>query len=273
MVSVNAEQAAHLETYAQLTRVLETRDRLRDAAAERDKLVWMLFAMVGNLQAKVEVLTEERDRLAVTASEGAAQAEGKLRQAVDNQARMQERLDRALANQREAEELSARLQGCIDEMTEELGRRRTGTGGLPGLNPTEPSRTSVEPEQEDIDDVLLRIDSLIEADTGTLDDITDEITQYPQDRRAVRDKPVTSTDTPDNTWAHQIAQAEAAAAAGDHASARDLYATLVSEVTRVLGPDHPDTLTFRHYHADQTAYAGDHAGARDLYAPLITDRA
>ncbi|MFC8495083.1 serine/threonine protein kinase, partial [Streptomyces sp. NPDC057235] len=53
---------------------------------------------------------------------------------------------------------------------------------------------------------------------------------------------------------------------------RDLYATLITDQTRILGPDHEHTLTGRHQHAYYIGEAGDPATARDLYATLITDR-
>ncbi|MER8237301.1 tetratricopeptide repeat protein, partial [Streptomyces sp. NPDC094049] len=59
---------------------------------------------------------------------------------------------------------------------------------------------------------------------------------------------------------------------GDPATARDLYTTLITDRTRVLGPDHENTLTSRHNHARYTGKAGDPATARDLYTTLITDR-
>ncbi|MFD6247253.1 tetratricopeptide repeat protein, partial [Streptomyces roseolus] len=60
--------------------------------------------------------------------------------------------------------------------------------------------------------------------------------------------------------------------AGDPAGARDLHATLITDRTRVLGPDHPDTLASRHDYAYCTGKAGDAADARDLYADIVADR-
>ncbi|MEV8291274.1 serine/threonine-protein kinase [Streptomyces niveus] len=67
-------------------------------------------------------------------------------------------------------------------------------------------------------------------------------------------------------------EARALADVGDAAGARDAYAGLVGDRTRVLGADHPDTLFARDWHAFCTAQAGDVAGARDLYAGLVPDR-
>lgn len=61
------------------------------------------------------------------------------------------------------------------------------------------------------------------------------------------------------------------AASGEFAAARDLYADLTTDRTRVLGPDHPDTLSTRKSYAASAAVAGDHA-ARGPYADLITGR-
>ena len=53
--------------------------------------------------------------------------------------------------------------------------------------------------------------------------------------------------------------------------ARDLFATLLPDVRRVLGPDHPDTLTGRANLAHWTGEAGDAGRARDLFATLLPD--
>ena len=52
----------------------------------------------------------------------------------------------------------------------------------------------------------------------------------------------------------------------------DRMRRVLADRERVLGPDHPDTLTSRGNHAYQTGEAGDHAAARDLLAALIADR-
>ncbi|WP_055620508.1 tetratricopeptide repeat protein [Streptomyces sp. JHA19] len=67
-------------------------------------------------------------------------------------------------------------------------------------------------------------------------------------------------------------EARALAAAGDVAAARDAFANLVRDRTRVLGPDHPDTLHAQHEHARYTGEAGDLTAARDAHADLVRDR-
>ena len=57
--------------------------------------------------------------------------------------------------------------------------------------------------------------------------------------------------------------------AGDAAGARDQLAALLPIRERVLGPEHPDTLTTRHELARWTGQAGDAAGARDQFAALL----
>ena len=57
--------------------------------------------------------------------------------------------------------------------------------------------------------------------------------------------------------------------AGDAARARDQFAALLPRAERVLGPEHPDTLTNRHNIANFAGYAGDAAGARDQFAALV----
>ena len=55
-------------------------------------------------------------------------------------------------------------------------------------------------------------------------------------------------------------------------AARDQYAALLPIRERVLGAEHPDTLTARANLARWTGEAGDAAGARDQYAALLPIR-
>ena len=57
--------------------------------------------------------------------------------------------------------------------------------------------------------------------------------------------------------------------AGDAAGARDQFAALLPVSERVLGAEHPDTLTTRANLAYWTGEAGDAAGARDQFAALL----
>jgi hypothetical protein len=56
---------------------------------------------------------------------------------------------------------------------------------------------------------------------------------------------------------------------GSYAAARDLWWRVVDARQRVLGPEHPDTLTARSNLARWTGEAGDPAGARDQFAALL----
>ena len=60
--------------------------------------------------------------------------------------------------------------------------------------------------------------------------------------------------------------------AGDAAAARDQFAALLPIRERVLGAEHPDTLTTRDNLAYWTGKAGDAAAARDQYAALLPIR-
>jgi len=53
------------------------------------------------------------------------------------------------------------------------------------------------------------------------------------------------------------------------AGARDQFAALLPVHIRILGPEHPSTLTTRNNLAYWTGYAGDAAGARDQFAELL----
>jgi hypothetical protein len=69
---------------------------------------------------------------------------------------------------------------------------------------------------------------------------------------------------------HMIA--EQAGNAGNATAARDQYAALLRVRERVLGPEHPDTLSTRHNLASWTGEAGDPHAARDQYAELLRIR-
>ena len=60
--------------------------------------------------------------------------------------------------------------------------------------------------------------------------------------------------------------------AGDAAGARDLFVALLATYERVMGAEHPDTLTTRHNLARWTGKAGDAASARDQLAALLPIR-
>jgi len=66
--------------------------------------------------------------------------------------------------------------------------------------------------------------------------------------------------------------AEYLGASGSYSAARDLYAELLPVCERIVGPEHPDTLTTRHDLARWTGLAGDAAAARDLFAALLPVR-
>ncbi|MFF3787694.1 tetratricopeptide repeat protein, partial [Streptomyces sp. NPDC001933] len=60
--------------------------------------------------------------------------------------------------------------------------------------------------------------------------------------------------------------------AGDAAGAATRFEELLADRVRVLGPDHPDTLTTRHNLAYWRGQAGDAAGAATRFEELLADR-
>jgi Tetratricopeptide repeat len=56
------------------------------------------------------------------------------------------------------------------------------------------------------------------------------------------------------------------------AGAAAAYEELLADRLRVLGPDHPDTLTTRNNLAGLRGVAGDAAGAAAAYEELLADR-
>jgi plasmid stability protein len=61
-------------------------------------------------------------------------------------------------------------------------------------------------------------------------------------------------------------------ARGDHAGAEAEYRDVLAAELRVLGPDHPSTLTTRHEIARMIAAQGDHAGAEAEYRDVLADK-
>ncbi|MEI7029299.1 tetratricopeptide repeat protein, partial [Streptomyces pratensis] len=61
--------------------------------------------------------------------------------------------------------------------------------------------------------------------------------------------------------------------AGDAAGAATALADLLSDMARVLGEDHPETLTTRNNFASWLGDAGDAAGAATALADLLSDMA
>src|SRR5215469_4508106 len=71
-------------------------------------------------------------------------------------------------------------------------------------------------------------------------------------------------------WLGQALEVRWTERAGGLPSARDQLAALLLPVReRVLGPEHPGTLTARSNLAHWTGTAGDPAGARDQFAALL----
>lgn len=58
---------------------------------------------------------------------------------------------------------------------------------------------------------------------------------------------------------------------GDSEAADAMFAQLIGDCHRILGPDHPDTLTVRYQAAFQAGHAGEPARARDQLRALETD--
>ena len=71
---------------------------------------------------------------------------------------------------------------------------------------------------------------------------------------------------------HRHRHAHDVGEAGDWAEAVRLFRDLVADRTRLLGPDHPDTLTSRHDLALSAGRGGDPADAVRLYRDLVADR-
>ncbi|MFI7896532.1 tetratricopeptide repeat protein, partial [Streptomyces sp. CACIS-1.16CA] len=59
---------------------------------------------------------------------------------------------------------------------------------------------------------------------------------------------------------------------GEHQQAADLHQHVLTDRERVLGPNHPDTLTSRNNLANALNDLGEHQQAADLHQHVLTDR-
>ncbi|MFD9370021.1 hypothetical protein ACFWA6_20315 [Streptomyces sp. NPDC060020] len=278
-------QARQIETYDRLTRALEQQGELRQAADNSARLVMVLLGVIHTLQDRVTGLTEERDHLAHTelnVARAAAQRKLDRAEAQTHEARLQ--LERAEEKRHQAEELASRLQQQIEELADALDRLREDEtlphDELPShaaALPLAPGLVSEDPEGDDIEAALARVSAINDTDADTVDRITTALADTdPNNYLTILDNPPTSMDAQDSalteqTLASRTTEAEHVGHSGDAAMARDLYAVLVADSTRILGPDHPGTLAARYNHAQWTGEAGDAATARDLSTVLVAD--
>ncbi|MGW2987539.1 tetratricopeptide repeat protein [Streptomyces goshikiensis] len=274
LLDVAAVQTKHLETYEHLTRAMEQQAELRQAAANSEKLVWVLYGMVGKLQERVALLSGERDQLVRAAGEGAAAAERTLARAVDQQERAETELERARDKQREAEELATRLQARIDAMAEELNRLRSSAQHPQNLLPDvmEPARSAKgeDPEGDDIEAALLRAEAVNDLDADMVDRIADAIDQSDPLPAVVPDNASTSPNIKYKPWQRLAVQGLAAAKSDRPAEAARLFGLAVETATRLDSKD-PDAFDVRYQHAHWTGLAGDVTKARDLLEHLVAD--
>ncbi|MEU6688000.1 serine/threonine-protein kinase, partial [Streptomyces sp. NPDC046832] len=73
--------------------------------------------------------------------------------------------------------------------------------------------------------------------------------------------------------ATQAERAAARAKVGEYVEAARMYSGLAADQARILGPEHPDTLTSRHSQAQCLGEAGEHAEAARLAARVAADQA
>lgn len=287
LLDIAALQAKHIETYESLTKALSQRDELRETAAKSQQLAMVLYGMIGTLQDRVARLTEDRDRLAQTAGEQLAagaraeETERKLARALEQKTRANSELGRAKQKQREAENLTARLQEKIDRLTGELKDLRaqgaTADDPLPDVAsaPVTERAEIADPEGDDIEAALVRAEVVNDTDASVVERIATELTheQEPGSPSViVPDNAPTSPNVANTLWDVFHVGAQRCGKAGMTHEAVSLANLAVRRAGRELGPDHSDTLTTRDTQAWWIARDGDPAAARDLYVTLILDR-
>ncbi|MFM9625126.1 hypothetical protein ACKI14_45300 [Streptomyces turgidiscabies] len=265
-------RAQQVETYERLTRSLEHKNQLHEAAGNSAKLVMVLLAMINKLERRIIDLTGEREQLRAAHADPDAlrQTQQQLTRAQEQEQRAQQELLRTQEKQRQAEELAATVQAQVDQLTDELDRlRSTTTNGAAAE--TIPANASVESAMtadlvgDDIDQTLARITAVNDQDNQALQRINHDLLSDSPPEGVVQDN------APDNLIALREA-AQAAAERGDRGTAVRLYTNLVDAYTRLGGHEHPDTLATRYSLARARGEAGHPARAvARAFSGLLVD--
>ncbi|MFD7027294.1 tetratricopeptide repeat protein [Streptomyces sp. NPDC059917] len=184
-VELVTAMAQHIETYDRLTHAMEQQAQLRQAADNYARLCWMLLGIIQWLEARGDLLGQERDRLPETAGrEVQTELEARLARTQAQQATADSELARAEARRLRAEELATLLQKQIVALNHELDRLR-GNDPHPDGFPLDrslaasprlgPESSSVDLQADDIDAVLVRVATVSDTDGDTVDRITREV--------------------------------------------------------------------------------------------------
>ncbi|MFJ9448247.1 biotin/lipoyl-containing protein [Kitasatospora sp. NPDC101235] len=183
-------QAKQLEIADRLTRSQERQAELERTVGNSAKVVMVLLGMLHTLNAQLEVLREEHERLlAQRAGAGAVEeTEVRARRAVQQRRRAQADLRRAEDKRRQAEALVQRVQQEVRELTDELNRlRAAGSTGLDSRAPAvyglpeQAGPQEYDPVADDIDQALAHAEQVIDADADVLDRIADEMLEPPSE--------------------------------------------------------------------------------------------
>ncbi|MEU5666524.1 tetratricopeptide repeat protein [Streptomyces longwoodensis] len=266
-----------IETLDRLTRSLEQNNQLREAADKSAKLVMVLLTMINKLERRITDLTGEREQLraAQADSQTLHDTQRQLSRAQEQEQRAQQELIRAQEKQRQAEELAAAVQAKVDRLTDELDRLRGTTpddAAGEDTHFTEQPAVSTDPVGDDIDQALERITAVNDQDDQILQTITQDLITDPPPQSVVPYNPadnyLTTTFASYNLDALKQA-AETAAEKGDYRRAVEMYDDVAIRHTRILGPEHPDTLVVRSDLLWWRAQAGDVEGASAALAELL----
>ncbi|MFB6888740.1 hypothetical protein ACFCX4_05410 [Kitasatospora sp. NPDC056327] len=178
-------RARQVDTYEQLTRSLEQRAELQQAAQSSIQLVMLLLTMINDLEGRVQALSAERDRLLGRVGDRSEleETQARLARALDQERRAKEELDRARGKQRQTDELARRIEAQVRELTDELDRLRAdGPDPEPpvvaaGAAQTAPGAASLvtDPAADVVDRALARAAAVNDADDETLRRITDAL--------------------------------------------------------------------------------------------------
>ncbi|MFE4397933.1 tetratricopeptide repeat protein, partial [Kitasatospora sp. NPDC056808] len=270
-------RARQVDICERLTRAVEQRADLQQAAQNSMQLVMVLLTMINNLEGKVRTLSAERDELRARADDRAEveDTQARLTRALNQERRAREELDRARDKQRQADELASHVEAQVLALTNELNRLRAqesdsgpsaadGAGGGSG---------AADPAADDIDRALARAAAVNDADDETIRRITDALQDDAQGlapHEGPADDLIGSAVVPDNRDNPPTSTTTSDKPSGQPWSDRW---SVTSPLLFDVGPEvlSADAVAARYNLAGQIGMAGDHREAADLFADVARD--
>ncbi|MDT0317967.1 DUF742 domain-containing protein [Streptomyces millisiae] len=181
-----AVQRQSLALSDKLVRAVERAVELERARSEASQIVWLLLAMVDELQRRVSSLQAERGRL-LTAGTGKNELRlrERLRRSEDQRRQAESELRRASAERDRADELAERAAAQVRALTEELEclRRKADPHQVPATlpGPQHPAREITDTAADDIDRALATAARRLDDGEDRLTRLADELREDADD--------------------------------------------------------------------------------------------